>query len=242
MRVLGSTGCGPNRRANGRSRNIPCPPFERPSPSARQNRSAPSARRRGKQPFLRQNHADAKGLESGSREREGAPPTCLHGSAPALQAPQRHSIRIFWRVLTEIRDRCRGQAASSMQARSIPWSAPLHLAEFPKQGLGESGFPSKPARNCPLRCRTVAGRRVERERQRAPKKREPAARADTRWAKAQTGQKRKRPAAEPHRTRRAQDPTAGKGERAAKRRTRQKKRHNEKARPAAEHPLAFVRG
>ncbi len=133
------------------------------------------------------------------------------------------------------------QAASSMQARGIPWPAPLHLAEFPKQGLGESGFPSKPARNCPLRCRTVAGRRVERERQRAPKKREPAARADTRWAKAQTGQKRKRPAAEPHRTRRAQDRWQKRG-RAAKRRTRQKKRHNEKARPAAEHPRAFVRG
>ena len=70
MRVLGSTGRGPNRRANGRSRNIPCPPLERPSPSARQNRSAPSARRRGKQPPLRQNHANAKGLESGGRERE----------------------------------------------------------------------------------------------------------------------------------------------------------------------------
>lgn len=43
-----------------------------------------------------------------------------------------------------------GRAAFSMQARSIPWSAPLHLAEFPKRGPGEGRFPSKPARNAPF--------------------------------------------------------------------------------------------
>ena len=226
MRVLGSTGRGPNRRANGRSRNIPCPPFERPSPSARQNRSAPSARRRGKQPFLRQNHADAKGLESGSREREGAPPTCLHGSAPALQAPQRHSIRIFWRVLTEIRDRCRGRKPLLRCKPGVSPGRPLSTSQnFPSRAWEKADFRQNP----PETALFAVG---------------PS--PDGGWNASgrgrRTGQKRKRPAAEPHRTRRAQDPTAGKGERAAKRRTRQKKRHNEKARPAAEHPRAFVRG
>ena len=145
MRVLGSTGCGPNRRANGRSRNIPCPPFERPSPSARQNRSAPSARRRGKQPFLRQNHADAKGLESGSREREGASPTCLHGSAPALQAPQRHSIRIFWRVLTEVRDRCRGRKPLLRCKPGVSPGRPLSTSQnFPSRAWEKADFRQNP--------------------------------------------------------------------------------------------------
>ena len=145
MRVLGSTGRGPNRRANGRSRNIPCPPLERPSPSARQNRSAPSARRRGKQPFLRQNHADGKGLESGSREREGAPPTCLHGSAPALQAPQRHSIRIFWRVLTEIRDQRRGRRPLHRCKPGVSPGRPLSTSQnFPSRAWEKADFRQNP--------------------------------------------------------------------------------------------------
>lgn len=164
MRVLGSTGRGPNRRANGRSRNIPCPPLERPSPSARQNRSAPSARRRGKQPFLRQNHADAKGLESGSREREGAPPTCLHGSAPALQAPQRHSIRIFWRVLTEIPISAGGAGRFIDASPGYPLVGPSPPRRISQAGPGRKRISVKTRQKLPSslsdRRRTEGGTRA----------------------------------------------------------------------------------
>ena len=242
MRVLGSTGRGPNRRANGRSRNIPCPPLERPSPSARQNRSAPSARRRGKQPFLRQNHADAKGLESGSREREGAPPTCLHGSAPALQAPQRHSIRIFWRVLTEIRDQRRGAGPPSRCKPGVSPGRPLSTSpNFPSGVREKADFRQNPPETPP----SLSDRRRTEGRTRAAEDaEEEGTGGEGRHA---LGEGANVAGTEAHHGRTAQDaegPRPDGGKRRERRQTANpaKRRRDKKAHPAAEHPRALVRG